>query len=115
MFFLKVTFKWYLQTDSVFIITATSNPKIHIPAIIRVMSRYLNRILTHAITDSTNNIKNSFELKDRLDNITLEQDDVMVSFDVVSIYERISKERVYASLKTRWALIAEHTDIMAQI
>lgn len=53
------------------------------------MSRFLNQILTKAVTDNRFNIKNSFELKTKIDTIQLHPEDIMVSFDIVSMYEKI--------------------------
>ena len=57
------------------------------------------------------NIKNSFELKKILNEITLQPDDVMVSFDVVSMYEKIPSKLVYKALQQRWPIIEQHTPI----
>lgn len=75
------------------------------------MSRYLNDILTKAITENKYNVRNSFELKNILNKTTLQPDDVMVSFDIVSMYEKIPAKLVYKSLQKRWTTIEQHTPI----
>ena len=62
------------------------------------MCRYINNILTKAEIPNKYNIRNSFELKSIIDKIKLRSDDIMVSFDIVSMYERIALKLVYESL-----------------
>ena len=64
------------------IINATNSPSYN-------MSRFLNNIFTKTILHNKYNIKNSFQLKDILNKIIIEPDDVMVSFDIISMYEKI--------------------------
>lgn len=75
------------------------------------MSHYLNNILTKTITENKYNIRNSYELKNKLNQTTLQPDDIMVSFDIISMYERIPTKLVYKSLQKRWNTIEQHTPI----
>lgn len=52
------------------------------------MSQFINNILTKADILNKFNVKNSFQLKSLLDNIQLQPDDIMVSFDIVSMFEK---------------------------
>lgn len=88
-----------------------ATPKLHKPRIRVInnainsptynMSRYLNEILTKISTGNKYNVKNSFELKVKLDKLSLQPDDIMVSFDIVSMYEKIPTKLVYKSLQKR--------------
>ena len=86
------------------IINATNSPSYN-------MSRFLNNILTKAGILNKYNIKNSFQLKEILNNTIIEPDEVMVSFDIISMYEKIPTQLVYKSLLKRWKYIEEITPI----
>lgn len=113
--------KWKLLTFTAQAPRPRATPKIHKPGtrvIINAtnspsynMSRFLNDILTKTMCPNKYNIKNSFDLKNIIDNIILEPDDVMVSFDIVSMYEKIPLQEVYKSLHKRWDLIKEVTPV----
>lgn len=75
------------------------------------LSKYINLLLKPLITNSKYNITNSFQFKQMLDETILQRDDVMVSFDVVSMYESIPIENVLASLTSRKEMITNLTTI----
>ena len=82
-------------------------PKIHkentplrpISASMRVpcyrMSKYIGRILRNIISP-VYNIKNSIELKQRVNDEKLDEKEIMVSFDVVSLFTNIP---IYLAIK----------------
>ena len=76
------------------------------------MSRFLNNILNKAIINNNYNIKNSFDLKQKLDIIQLNPDDTMVSFDIVSMYEKIPIELVYKAVLKKWDDRGSDTNIL---
>lgn len=75
------------------------------------LGQFLNEICKPAIANSKLNIKNSFELKTKLLQIQINQDEIIASFDVVSMFEMIPKNLVYKSIEKRWHLISQHTTI----
>ena len=73
------------------------------------LSKHIGEILKNRI--STNyNIKNSFELIDILPNITLDKEDILVSFDVISLFTDIP---IHLAIKnvTECETIKQHTKI----
>lgn len=75
------------------------------------ISSFLNSILTTAEIENQYNFKNSFVLKKMLDNLRLVDGDILVSFDVISMYDRIPMELVDRALKKRWQYIEAITPI----
>ena len=63
------------------------------------MAHYLNDILTKALTENKYNARNSFELKNIMNQTTLQLDDMMVSFNKISMYEKIPTKLVNKSLQ----------------
>lgn len=75
------------------------------------MAKYLNEICKKAVPNTKYNIKNSFELVDRLKNIRLDESDIMVSFDIVAMFNSIPLGLVYKAITKRWPEIAAVTTI----
>lgn len=75
------------------------------------LARFLNEIFTMINTENKYNIKNSKHIKDILDNTVGEQDDIMISLDVISMYERIPIVEVFKSLEKRKENLSHHTKI----
>lgn len=75
------------------------------------LAKHLNTICKTVNEDNPFNIKNSFELKDKLHSIRITNDDVIASLDVVSMYERIPPYLVYNSIEKRWDKICKVTRI----
>lgn len=80
------------------IISNTGNPAY-------ALGQFLNEICKPAIASSKLNIKNSFELKTKLQQIQISHDEIIASFDVVSMFEMIPKNLVFKSIHRRWHLI----------
>ncbi|CAH8868385.1 unnamed protein product [Trichobilharzia szidati] len=53
------------------------------------LSKYLAMVLNPLKSHSKSRLTNSYELKHRLDNLKLDNEEKMVSFDIVSLYTRI--------------------------
>nr|CAH8824269.1 unnamed protein product [Trichobilharzia regenti] len=53
------------------------------------LSKYLAMVLNPLKIHSKSRLTNSYELKHRLDNLKLDNEEKMVSFDIVSLYTRI--------------------------
>lgn len=75
------------------------------------MAKYINEICKSAIPSTQFNIRNSFELKEKLEVIQLNTSDIMVSFDIVSMFSTIPIDMVYRSLRKRWTQISMFTTI----
>ena len=77
------------------------------------LSKYIGRILKNIISP-TYNILNSMELKQKLDDVSLENDETMVSFDVVSLFTNIPIHLAIRNILDKWKILKEHTTIPRQ-
>lgn len=57
------------------------------------------------------NSVNSFKLYKKLSSITLNDSDVLMSFDVVSLFTNVLIDLVIIGLKSRWHYISNHAKI----
>lgn len=70
-----------------------------------------NLILTKSITCNKYNIKNSYELVQKLKSIKITNNDTMVSLDIISMYDKIPFSEVLKSLERRREDITKVTNI----
>lgn len=75
------------------IITNINSPSYH-------LSNYIHEILIGVTENSPYNVKNSYELKEKLNSTCITDNEIMASLDVVAMYENIPWELVYKSIKT---------------
>lgn len=74
------------------------------------LSRYLGSILKHLISKDIN-VKNSLELKEKLCAISLDENDIIVSFDVVSLFTNIPIHLAINNILDKWEELRQHTNI----
>ena len=74
------------------------------------LSKHIGNILQNIISNEYN-IKNSTELKNRLDKITLDDDDILISLDVVSLFTNIPIYLAIKNIMEEWDNIKHHTQI----
>lgn len=86
------------------IISNTGNPTYN-------LGKFINQICKSIEPEINYNIKNSYDLIEKLNQTTITNEEVIVSFDVVSMYERIPPVLVYQSIEKRWHLINKKTTI----
>ena len=72
------------------------------------LSKYLGSLLKPIIS-SQYNIKNALELKDRLKDLVLEDDEILVSYDVVSLFTNIPVHTAIKIILDKWNTIKEKT------
>lgn len=75
------------------------------------MSRFLNSILSNLIPEFRFNVRNSFEVVERLKNHTIPAGYSLVSLDVKSLFTNIPRDLVIQVIDSSWSSISEHTPI----
>lgn len=79
------------------------------------LQKFLSNILSNVIGKSEYNIKNSWELSEKLKNLKLETDSRLISLDVVSMYTNIPTKIALKVLKGKWEQIKTHTNFTKKI
>ena len=77
------------------------------------LSKHIGSILKHVISDDYN-IKNSTQLKQKLEKIKLDKDDTLISLDVVSLFTNIPIYLAIKNIMEKWEKIQQHTNINKQ-
>ncbi|XP_036347982.1 uncharacterized protein LOC118757371 [Rhagoletis pomonella] len=74
------------------------------------LSKYIGEFLKMLISDKYN-VKNSFNLKDKLANIRVCDEDMLVSFDVVSLFTNIPTMLASKIVMNKWDQVKQKTNI----
>lgn len=74
------------------------------------LAKYVGKILKNLISP-TYNIKNSVELKEQIQTIVLDNDEILVSFDVVSLFTNIPIHLAIKNILDKWKILERHTTI----
>lgn len=74
------------------------------------LSKHVGQILRHIISDKYN-IKNSIQLKKQLCNVDLNDNEILVSFDVISLFTNIPVQTAIKIIMNKWDTIKNHTKI----
>lgn len=75
------------------------------------LSRFLNDILKNLVPSFSFNVKNSFEVENRLKNFRIPQDSSLVSLDVKSLFTNIPRDLITEIISTSWSEISQFTTI----
>lgn len=75
------------------------------------MSKYLINSIKTLTQNSKFNVKNSYDFKSKIDTITLQPNDILVSFDVISLFTNIPVDIAISEIDKRWDEIKHNTDI----
>ena len=74
------------------------------------LSKFVGKILRNIISEKYN-IKNSFELKEKLRDVKLDEEHIFVSFDVVSLFTNIPTYLAIKIILKKWDQLQQHTNI----
>lgn len=79
------------------------------------LCKYVHEILVKVVDTNKYNVKNSAEFRELRRNIRLHPDDVLVSFDVVSLFTSVPLDLAIQSAMKRWNRITKHTDMSKEL
>lgn len=74
------------------------------------LSKFIGDILKNIVVKEYN-IKNSLELKEKIDNMTLDDDEILISLDVVSLFTNIPIHLAISNIMNKWNEIQSYTKI----
>ena len=74
------------------------------------LSKHIGEILKNIVSTNCDR-KNSFELMDKLQNITLDKEVILVSFDAISLFANIPIHIAIKNITREWETIKPHTKI----
>ena len=63
------------------------------------LSQQYDKMLKTSVPKPKSHVKNSFELKEKLDNIIVPEGHVLISLDVTSLYTNVGEQLVIESIK----------------
>ncbi|XP_075157770.1 uncharacterized protein LOC142231037 [Haematobia irritans] len=79
------------------------------------LSKYIVNILKNLTKDSKYNVKDAIEFKNKTSNIKIEDNETMISFDVVSLFPSIPVNLAIKIIKEKWDEIKDYTKIPMDI
>ncbi|XP_067616604.1 uncharacterized protein [Eurosta solidaginis] len=79
------------------------------------LCKYIAEILKNITSNSTYNIKNTLEFKERINNTYIFDDEKLISFDVLSLFPSIPIQLVLDTIQEKWVRIKEFTKIPKQL
>ena len=71
------------------------------------LSQQYDQMLKNSISKPKSHIKKSFDLIEKLKNIVVPEDHILISIDVTSLYTNVSEMRVIESIKKRYSDISK--------
>lgn len=74
------------------------------------LSKFVGKILKNIISEQYN-VKNSLQVKEQLKNMKLQQGEMLVSFDVISLFTNIPVHTAIRNIMTKWNTIKDFTKI----
>jgi len=75
------------------------------------LASFLHKIIFNSLNYNEKRVKNSFELYNALSNKTINDADILISLDVISLFTNIPQDLAIESILNRWSLINKNTNI----
>jgi len=75
------------------------------------LASYLHKIFNDSLPQTINFIGNRFKLVESIFQINISNDEIILSLDVISLFTNIPVDLVIVSVKNRWNLIQDNTNI----
>ena len=75
------------------------------------IANFIQRILTVSFPCSRFSTKNSFKLSKSLSNLKINENDILLSLDVISMFTNIPIDLALSGIDNRWSYICKNTDI----
>lgn len=79
------------------------------------LCRFVVDILKNLTKDSKYNVKDAVEFKNRVNNTRIEKDEILISFDVVSLFPSIPVNLALNIIKNKWHILEKYTNIPQQL
>ncbi|XP_073821583.1 uncharacterized protein [Musca autumnalis] len=79
------------------------------------LCKYVVDILKNLTVDSIYNVKDAKDFKTKIENIKINPDEVLISFDVVSLFPSIPVNLVLNTIEDKWDTIKTHTTIPKEL
>lgn len=79
------------------------------------LCKLLTKILEKLTADSVFNVKDAVQFRTKLKNCTIDEDEKLVSFDVISLFPSIPVDYAIEVIKEKWNEIEKHTAIPKEL
>lgn len=79
------------------------------------LCKYVIKILNNLTVHSKYNIKDAIQFKQKVNNMKLEPDEKLISFDVVSLFPSIPVDYAMKIIEGKWDIIRKHTSMTKEL
>lgn len=79
------------------------------------LCKYLVDILKNLTRESKYNVKDAIDFKSRIQNINIDDNEVLISFDVVSLFPSIPINLALQTIKEKWTILEKFTRIPQEL